>query len=125
MARWRRPGAGGLVLLAVLAVGAVPVLRDLPRPISEPVSVEAYDRTADPRVIMAVVSAHPDFVLDRATAVEDAGSVVLHVSMRPPNRWSWAGGDIAESRRIRFRLDGPLAARQVVDGRLGEPVPER
>lgn len=124
MARRWRPRAGGLVLLAVLAVGAVPVARELVTPISETVSVQAYDRTDDPRVIVAVIEAHPDFVLHRATAVEDAGRVVLHVSIRPPSR-SWAGGDSSESRRVRFRLDGPLADRQVVDGRLGEPVPER
>ncbi|MCW3844947.1 hypothetical protein ONA70_33250 [Micromonospora yasonensis] len=125
MKRWWRPRTGALVLLAVLAVGAVPVIRDLPRPISEQVSVQAYDRTEDPRVIVALIETYPDFVLHRATADEDAGTVVLHVSMRPPNRWSWSGGDVAESRRIRFRLDRPLADRQVVDGRLGTPVAER
>ncbi len=122
---WRRPRAGALVLLAVLAVGAVPVARGLARPISEEVSVQTYDRTGDPRVIIAIVETGPEFVLYRATADESADAVVLHVSMRPPNRWSWAGGDDTESRRIRFRLDRPLADRQVVDGRLDVVVAER
>ncbi|MFJ8582155.1 hypothetical protein [Micromonospora sp. NPDC093277] len=125
MKQWRRPRAGALVLLVVLAVGAVPVVRDLLRPIAEEVSVQAYDRTDDPHVIVALVEAHPDFVLHRAVAREDAGTVVLHVSMRPPSRWSWSGSDIAEHRSVRIRLDRPLADREVRDGRLGTPVSER
>jgi hypothetical protein len=112
------------VLLAVLAIGAVPVIRDL-QPTAENVAVQVYDRTDDPRVIVALIETRPDFVLHRATADEDAGTVVLHVSMRPPHRWSWSGGDVAESRRIRVRLDSPLADRQVVDGLRGVSVAER
>ncbi|MFU8854750.1 hypothetical protein ACNAW0_27835 [Micromonospora sp. SL1-18] len=125
MKRWRRPRAGALVLLAVLAIGAVPVARDLLQPPSEGVAVQAYDRTDDPRVIMALVETHPDFVLHRVTAQEDAGTVVLYVSMRQPSRWSWSGGDLAETRAVRIRLDQPLAGREVRDGRLGTPVPVR
>jgi hypothetical protein len=122
---WRRRGAGWVALGAVLLIGAVPVARDVLRPGEQQVSVEAYDRTDDPRVIVALIESHPDFVLHRATAQEDAGTVVLHVSMRPPSRWLWSGGDIAETRKIRVRLDHPLAGREVRDGRLGNPVPER
>ncbi|MCW3813912.1 hypothetical protein ONA91_05515 [Micromonospora sp. DR5-3] len=125
MKRWRRPRAGALVLLAVLAIGAVPVAHDLLRPASEGVAVQAYDRTADPHVIVALVETHPDFVLHRATAREDAGTVVLHVSMRPPSRWWWSGGDLGETRSVRIRLDQPLAGREVRDGLLDAPVPER
>ncbi|SCF13519.1 hypothetical protein GA0074695_3714 [Micromonospora viridifaciens] len=124
MKRWRRPRAGALVLLAVLAIGAVPVARDLLRPSIEKVSVDAYDRTEDPHVIVALVETHPEFVLHRATAQEKAGRIVLHVSMRPPSR-RWSGGDLAETRSVRIRLDRPLAGREVRDGLLGTPVPER
>ncbi|MEU8265174.1 hypothetical protein AB0C02_31770 [Micromonospora sp. NPDC048999] len=124
MKRLRRPRAGALVLLTVLAVGAVPVARDLLWPITEKVSVEAYDSTDDPNVIVALVEAHPDFVVHRATAQENAGTVILHVSMRSPSR-SWSGGDPAETRSVRIRLDRPLAGREVRDGWLGTPVPKR
>ncbi|SBT41084.1 hypothetical protein [Micromonospora auratinigra] len=121
----RRPRTGALVLLAVLAVGAAPVAREVLRPVTEEVSVVAYDRTADPRVIVALFEAHPDLVPHRVTADEDTGRVVLHVVLRPPSRWWWSGDDHAVSRRIRVRLDAPLADREVIDGRLGTPVPER
>ncbi|MEU3454557.1 hypothetical protein ABZ671_13265 [Micromonospora sp. NPDC006766] len=124
MKRWRRPRAGALVLLAVLAIGAVPVARDLLWPVTEKVPVEAYDITDDPHVIVALVEAHPDFVVHRATAQEDAATVVLYVSMRPPSR-SWSGGDFTATRSVRIRLDLPLAGREVRDGWLGVTVPAR
>ncbi|PWU47642.1 hypothetical protein DLJ46_14035 [Micromonospora globispora] len=125
MGWWRRGAAAWLVLGAVLLIGAVPVARDVLRPGEQQVVVEAYDRTDDPREIVALIESHPDFVLHRATAQEDAGTVVLRVSMRSSSRWWWSGGDIAETRKIRIRLDQPLAGREVRDGRLGTPVPER
>ena len=125
MSWWRGRGATGVALGAVLLIGAVPVARDVLRPGEQEVSVEAYDRTDDPRVIVALIETHPDFVLHRATAQEDAGTVLVHVSVRPPSHWGWSGGDSAETRKIRIRLDHPLAGREVRDGRLGTPVPER
>jgi hypothetical protein len=98
---------------------------ELLRPTSEGLVVQAYDRTDAPRVIVALVDTHPDFVLHRATAQEDAAAVVLHVAMRPPSRWARSGSDLAAIRSVRIRLDRPLAGREVRDGRLGTRVPER
>ncbi|MGC1215790.1 MAG: hypothetical protein WA890_31600 [Micromonospora sp.] len=125
MSGWRRRWAGAMVLAVVLAIGAVPMARDLlGGAAGQETRMEAYDRTDDPRVIVAHITTHPEFAVSRVTTDEDDGSVVLHVSVRPPGLW-WSGGDVGDERRIRVRLDRPLGERQVVDGYSGMPVSER
>ncbi|WP_281180991.1 hypothetical protein [Micromonospora rhizosphaerae] len=42
------------MLLAVLTIGAIPVTHDLLQAAEQEVSIEAYDRTANPGVIVAL-----------------------------------------------------------------------
>ncbi|WP_446215000.1 hypothetical protein [Micromonospora sp. IBHARD004] len=124
MSWWRRRGAGWILLGTVLLIGAVPVARDVLRPDDQQISVEAYDRTDDPQVIVAHLHKDPGYVVSRVATTEDAGSVVVDVSVRP-SRLFWSGGDEAAEWRIRIRLDRPLADRQVIDGHAGGAIPER
>ncbi|MDZ5444936.1 hypothetical protein U2F26_19665 [Micromonospora sp. 4G57] len=124
MSWWRRRGAGAALLDAVLLIGAAPVARDVLRPGEEEISVEAYDRTDDPRVIVAHLHRDPAYVVSRVATAEDATSVVVRVSVRAP-RLGWSGGDESVEWRIHVRLDQPLAGRQVIDGHTDAPVPER
>jgi hypothetical protein len=87
------------------------------------VSVNSYNASSDPRALDARVEMHPDFEIVRTKADNQADRVILHVVARQPTLW-WSGGDYAEVRWVRVRLDKPLGNRQVLDAVSGSPVPQ-
>ncbi|MFF4894365.1 hypothetical protein [Micromonospora chersina] len=110
---------GLAVLLLISVFAAVTVMR---RAQEFEVSVNSYKATSDARVLDARVEMHPEFEVVRTGANYQGDGVILHVVARQPTLW-WSGGDYAEARWVRVRLDEPLTGRQVLDAVSGSPVP--
>ncbi|MFG2167852.1 hypothetical protein [Micromonospora chersina] len=110
---------GVAVVLLISVFAAVTAMR---RAQEFEVSVNSYEATSDARVLDARVEMHPDFEVVRTAANYQGDGVILHVVARQPTLW-WSGGDYAEARWVRVRLDEPLAGRQVLDAVSGSAVP--
>ncbi|MGS2619995.1 hypothetical protein ACVCAH_36815 [Micromonospora sp. LZ34] len=106
------------VILLISLFAAVTAMR---RAQEFEVSVNSYNASADPRVLDARVDMPPDFEIVRTDADYQGDRVILHVVARQPTLW-WSGGDYAEVRWVRVKLDQPLGDRQVLDAVSGSPV---
>ncbi|MEU4477830.1 hypothetical protein AB0F68_07160 [Micromonospora sp. NPDC023966] len=123
--RTTKPKRKVLVAVAVavvVLVSAYAVSSALRRAQEFEVSVNAYRASTGPRVLDARVEMHPDFEIVRTNADDQGDRVILHVVARQPTLW-WSGGDYAEVRWVRVRLDKPLGNRQVLDAVSDRPVP--
>ena len=123
--RIRKPKRKALVAVAVavvLLVSAYAGVSAMRRSQEFEVPVNSYNASSDPRVLDARVEMHPDFQVVRTNADDQGDRVVLHVVGRQPTLW-WSGGDFAEVRWVRVRLDKPLGDRQVLDAVSGNAVP--
>ncbi|HEX5995023.1 MAG TPA: hypothetical protein VFY84_07770 [Jiangellales bacterium] len=106
------------VVLLISAYATVTVVR---RAQEVELSVGAYDASSDPTVLDARVEVHPDFAIVHTDADYEDDRVILHVVARQPTLW-WSGGDYAQARWVRVKLDQPLGNRQVLDAVSRSPV---
>jgi hypothetical protein len=119
----KRKALVAVAVAVVLLASAYAVVSAMRRAQEFEVPVNFYNASSDPRVLDARVEMHPDLEIVRTNADDQADRVILHVVARRPTL-CWSGGDYAEVRWVRVRLDQPLGDRQVLDAVSGTPVPQ-